>query len=176
MIGIKMKLKLLMLSSLIALTACSNEHDDLQSWMKEQRNQAKSKVKPVEKPAPMERQPYFEPNFSGPHAFSKSKMRSASASANAPDINRTKEFLEQYSLENLKFVGAIGTKNNMSGLIDVQGHIYTVKPGHYLGQNYGKITRITSDGIDIIEVVEDADGNWVNRPVTLTEKPIEPTK
>lgn len=163
-----MKVKLLILSSLIALTACSEEHSDLQSWMQEQRAAAKLNIKPAEKPEPTKPVIYITPQLSGPHAFSALKMRSAAQNANAPDMNRAKELLENYSLENLKFVGSIGTTNNLSGLIEVDGHIYTVKAGNYIGQNYGRISKVTPDGLEIIEVVEDADGNWVNRPTTLT--------
>lgn len=166
-----MKVKLLVLSSLIALSACSEEHGDLQSWMKQQRDSAKSKVRPAEKPAPMERVVYITPQLSGPHAFSSSKMRSAAQNANAPDMNRAKELLENYSLENLKFVGSIGTPNNLSGLVEVDGHIYTVRIGNHIGQNYGRISKITADGLEIIEVVEDTDGSWINRPTTLSAYP-----
>ncbi|XXQ68794.1 pilus assembly protein PilP [Neisseriaceae bacterium B1] len=163
-----MKVKLLALSSLIALSACSEEHSDLQSWMQEQRNSAKSQIKPAEKPVPMEHVVYVTPQLSSPHAFSSSKMRSAAQNANAPDMSRAKELLENYSLENLKFVGSIGTPNNRSGLVEVDGHIYTVRVGNHIGQNYGRISKITADGLEIIEVVEDTDGRWVNRPTTLS--------
>jgi len=32
--------------------------------------------------------------------------------------------------------------------------------GNYIGQNYGRITNIRADAIDITELVEDAYGNW----------------
>lgn len=166
--GNKMKAKLLILSSLIALSACSEEHSDLQEWMTQQKIEAKSKIKPAEKPQPMERVTYFTPVLSGPHAFSSTKMRTASQNANAPDMNRPKELLENYSLENLTFVGTIGTANNLSGLIEVDGHIYTVRLGNYLGQNYGRISKITPDEIEVTEVVEDADGTWVNRKASVS--------
>lgn len=166
-----MKVKILILSSLIALTACSGEHDDLQSWMTQQRNEAKTRIHPVSKPAPLEPVTYVAPQLFGSHAFNSARMRSASQNANAPDLNRARELLENYSLENLNFVGSIGSSQNLSALIEVDGHVYTVKPGNYVGQNHGRISKITPDTLEIIEVVEDADGNWVNRPATLSSTP-----
>lgn len=163
-----MKAKFLLLSSLIALNACSGEHSDLQSWMQEQRADAKTKIRPVEAPAPLESAPYFAPPSKGVHAFNVVKMRSAAQNANMPDMNRPKELLENYSLENIKFVGSIGDKKNLSALVEVDEHVHTVKVGNYLGQNYGKISKITADGIELIEVVEDAEGNWIHRPAALS--------
>ena len=70
-------------------------------------------------------------------------------------------------MENLKYVGSIGTARSLSALIEVDGHVYTVTPGKHLGQNFGRVSRITPDKIDIVEVVEDTFGNWVNRPAEL---------
>ncbi|MBR6877210.1 MAG: pilus assembly protein PilP [Neisseriaceae bacterium] len=168
-----MKVKFLLLSSLIALSACSGEHGDLQDWMREQRDDAKTKITPVEPPAPLEHTAYFAPPSVGTHAFDIAKMRSATQNANMPDMDRPKEILENYSLENIKFKGSIGTKQKMAGLVEVDGHTYTVRPGNYLGQNYGRISKITADGIELIEVVEDAEGNWINRPATLSAEASE---
>ena len=86
-------------------------------------------------------------------------------------MNRSKELLENYSLENLRYVGSIGTPGSLSALIEIQvngePHVYTVKPGNYLGQNFGRISKITADKIDLVETVEDTYGNWVNRPAEL---------
>lgn len=163
-----MKVKILLLSSLIALTACSGEYSNLDTWMQEQRQEAKTKIKPVQLPAPLERAPYFAPPSKGVHAFNVSKMRSAAQNANMPDMNRPKELLENYSLENVKFVGSIGSSQNLAGLVEVDEHVYTVRVGNYIGQNYGKISKITTDGIELIEVVEDAEGNWIHRPAALS--------
>lgn len=165
-----MKTKFVLLLSLIALGACSEEHEDLQTWMQEQRSDAKSRVRPVEKPEPLKPIIYNSPALIGTYAFDKSKMRSSVQSNNAPDINRPKELLENYSLENLKFVGTVGTAKNLAGLIEIDGLVYTVKPGNYVGQNYGKIKMVKPNGIEIEESVENADGNWVGRCVTLGQK------
>ena len=50
------------------------------------------------------------------------------------------------------------------------GHVYTVGKGNYIGQNYGRITNIRADAIDITELVEDAYGNWTFRQTELNIK------
>ncbi|MDO4434175.1 MAG: pilus assembly protein PilP [Alysiella sp.] len=161
-----MKQKILILSSLFILAACT-EDSNLQEWMQAEQLEAKKKVRPVQQPESIEAVTYYAPQFSGPHAFNIAKLKAAFQNSNAPDMNRAKELLENYSLENLKFVGTIGSGSNLSALIEVEGHVYTVKPGNHLGQNYGKISKITTDKIEIIEVVEDAQGNWGDRPAEL---------
>ena len=46
-----MKAKLLLLSSIILLSACSEEGGNLQEWMNQKKMEAKNKVRPVEEPA-----------------------------------------------------------------------------------------------------------------------------
>ena len=49
----------------------------------------------------------------------------------------------------------------------VDNLLYQVKPGDYLGQNFGRITRITETELALREVVQDAAGEWIERTVTL---------
>lgn len=162
-----MKVKLLLISSLIALSACSEEHGDLQSWMSNTRKAAKSKIKPAEKPAPVERVTYFAPPESGPHAFDVQRLKAAYPNGSVPDLNRSKEILENFSLENLEYVGSIGTNEKLSAMISADGHVYTVRVGNRLGQNFGRIVSITPDLIKIVETVEDTSGKWTDRETEL---------
>ena len=57
--------------------------------------------------------------------------------------------------------------NRISGFIQAENHVYTVVPGNYIGQNYGKIQKITEDKIIITEMVEDSYGNWIYRTAEL---------
>lgn len=172
-----MKTKFIILASLLTLSGCIQEHSDLQEWMQQVKQEAKAKIRPPQAPEKVEPVTYFPPQLTGTHAFDAQRLKAAFQNASAPDMSRTKELLENYSLENLKFVGSIGTPGRLSGLIeaDVDGErrIYTVTPGNYLGQNFGKITKITTDKIDIVEVVEDAEGNWVNRSAELLSSPAQ---
>lgn len=50
---------------------------------------------------------------------------------------------------------------------DGSGGIHRVTVGNYLGKNYGRITAISNAKVDVIEIVPDGKGNWVERPRTL---------
>jgi type IV pilus assembly protein PilP len=42
-----------------------------------------------------------------------------------------------------------------------------VHPGNYLGQNYGRITKVTETEVTLRELVQDAAGEWVERTASL---------
>jgi len=101
------------------------------------------------------------------NAFDSRRLDTAPKGGNAPDVNRPKETLEAFSLENMAFVGTLQSGGKVSGFIKVNDHVYTVYPGNYIGQNYGRIQSITEDKIILTEQVEDSYGNWVYRKAEL---------
>jgi type IV pilus assembly protein PilP len=42
-----------------------------------------------------------------------------------------------------------------------------VKVGNYLGKNHGRIKMIDESRVEVVEIVPDGKGNWVERPRTL---------
>ena len=93
--------------------------------------------------------------------FDPAKLRVGMQGTNAPNPNRPKEILENYPLNELRYVGLIKSANKSpSAFIQINDHVYTVTIGNYLGQNYGRITAITPDEIIISELLEDANGTW----------------
>ena len=52
-------------------------------------------------------------------------------------------------------------------LIKVDNLLYQVKPGNYLGQNYGRITKVSETEVVLRELVQDAAGEWIERTSTL---------
>ena len=85
----------------------------------------------------------------------------------APELNRRKEPLEAYPLDSMVMVGSLIKKGQPVALIRVDNLLYQVKPGNYLGQNYGKITRVGESEVVLRELVQDAAGDWVERTATL---------
>jgi type IV pilus assembly protein PilP len=78
-------------------------------------------------------------------------------------MNRPKELLETFPLDTMKMVGAIQKGGVIYGLVQIDKNVYQVKSGMRLGQNYGLVTRVADNAIDIREVVQDAGGDWVDR-------------
>ncbi len=89
-----------------------------------------------------------------------------------PDTARRKEELETFPLDGLRMVGSVELKSILWGLVKASdGTIYRVKVGNYMGKDYGKIIRIVSDKIELMEIVSDKPGTWREQPtsITLTE-------
>jgi type IV pilus assembly protein PilP len=85
-----------------------------------------------------------------------------------PDTARRKEELEAFPLDGLRMVGTVNMKSGLWGLVKASdGTIYRVKVGNYMGKNYGKIIRIVSDKIELMEIVPDKPGTWREQPTSI---------
>jgi len=86
-----------------------------------------------------------------------------------PDLNRSKEQLEHYSLGSFSMVGTIKREDDqLWALVSVPGNgIHKVKENYFMGQNHGKVMRVSSQRIDIIEIVPNGVGGWLERPRSL---------
>jgi len=92
-----------------------------------------------------------------------------------PDINRSKEQLEQYSFGSFSMVGTIKREENqLWALVSVpDSGIHKVKEGYYMGQNHGKVMQVSQQRIDIIEIVPNGVGGWLERPRSLVLAGVE---
>ena len=86
-----------------------------------------------------------------------------------PDNTRVKEPLESFPLDALDMVGTIGDPmNSPTALItDPSGAVHRVKPGNYLGQNDGQITAVYEDRVELVELVSNGNGGWMERPASI---------
>ncbi len=103
----------------------------------------------------------------GPSAFPPSPASSASASRVAPDLQRRKEPLEAFPLEEVKVVGTMETANETFAVVKAGGVLYRVRKGNYIGQNLGLITEITASQVKIKELVTGTTGDWLERQRVL---------
>ena len=84
-----------------------------------------------------------------------------------PDLARRRESLEDYPVDSIKMVGHIKRQGQNFGLVTVDAAVYPVKLGNYMGQNFGKIVKISETEISLKELVQDATGDWVERQSAL---------
>ena len=85
-----------------------------------------------------------------------------------PDTTRRKEELEAFPIETLKMIGTVNMKSNLWALVrSADKTVYRVKVGNYMGQNYGKIIRISSDKIELMEIVPDQPGSWREQQMSI---------
>ena len=168
---------LLALTAAAALSACdASEHEEITKWMAEQRAATKPQVQPIPEPKKFTPEVYAMEGQVEP--FSNQKLTlalkrdaqqagSASAALLAPELNRRKEALEAFPLDAMTMVGSLIKKGQPVALIKVDNLLYQVRPGNYLGQNYGRITKVGESEVVLRELVQDAAGEWVERVATL---------
>jgi len=85
-----------------------------------------------------------------------------------PDLTRRKEELEAFPLDGLKMVGTVVMKSSLWSLIKASdGSIHRVQVGNYMGKNHGKIIRIVTDKIELMEIVPDKPGTWREQQTSL---------
>lgn len=154
------------------LLGCSGAQDELQQWIEQQRREAKPSVSPLSAPKKFNPQAYLAGNAVEP--FSSQKLTVAikqearqSNSLLAAEINRRKEPLEAYPIDSMSMVGSVTKQGRPYALLKVDNLLYQVKQGDYLGQNYGKITKISETDISFREIVQDAAGEWIERTSSL---------
>lgn len=87
-----------------------------------------------------------------------------------PDETRVKQFLEGFNIETFEMVGTLSNAQGTFALVKGAGGVHRVRVGDYLGRNDGKVVGISEGKIDVIEIVPDGEGNWLERPRSLTLK------
>jgi type IV pilus assembly protein PilP len=172
--------KFLVLVYCVSLTACSlnSEHGDLRQWMNDASRNLKGKVAPLPEIRPYEPVTYDAGNLVDPFKPSRAipEVVKNTGGGKRPDIDRAREPLEAYPLESLRYVGVITRKKTSYAIIRVDGALYQVKTGNYLGQNFGVITRIDESEIALKELVQDGTGDWIERMSSLMLQGQEGTK
>lgn len=90
----------------------------------------------------------------------------------APDPNRPRENLERFALDSLLMQGILQQDGSVWGLVLAREDktLHRVAVGNYVGQNQGRIIRITEQSIDLIEPIKDGSGRWMEREASLALK------
>jgi type IV pilus assembly protein PilP len=151
------------------LSGCANEeYGDLRAWMEESARNMHGKVDPLPQVKPYVPYVYAAFDLTEPFSELKLKVERPKNGVLAPNTNRPKEPLEAFDLEKLIMAGTLERANVMYALIKTpEGSMYRVKPGNYIGQNFGLITEISETEVKLKEIVEDSNGDWVERASTI---------
>jgi type IV pilus assembly protein PilP len=158
------------------LVACEkSSHQDIKDFIIETKGKPPEKVRGL---------PIYTPYK--PYVYSAAQLRSPfeppalivqkvlAASSNVqPDVDRQKQRLEGFAFSSLSMVGTVKKNGVLWALIrDSEGSIERVKTGYYLGKNHGRITELSAQIIDVVEIVPNGLDGWLERPnlITLKEK------
>ena len=160
--------KLVLLIIPVLLTACGGEpYEDLKQFVTDSDSLPRGRIEPLPEVKPYEPVAYNAFDLSDP--FRPRKVEQAKGGGGlAPDLNRRKEALEAYPLDNLRMVGTLEQGRGIFALVRTPDNtLYRVRQGNYIGQNFGFITQITDSSVSLKEIVQDGTGDWNERVSTL---------
>lgn len=156
----------------LSLVGCAGPQDELDAWMATERAQTRPSVQPISPPSKFNPERYQAAESIDP--FNNQKLAATlRGDVRSPDprlaaeLNRRKEPLEAFPLDGVTMVGSVSRQGTRFGLLKVDNLLYQVKVGDYLGQNNGKIMKITETEITIRETVQDSGGDLIERPAAL---------
>lgn len=161
----------LWLAALLLLGGCAGDGmEDLRDFVKNAHADKKPRVEALPEIKPYEAYAYSAAELTDPFSVANLTPRSmqAQGSGPRPDMNRRKEPLEDFPLDALRMVGTLSKGRQVWAVIqDKDGGVHRVQRGNYIGQNFGRITRINDDKIDLVELIQGALGDWVEREASL---------
>jgi len=164
-----MRLVHLLLASIL-LTGCGGEEfQDLRDFVKNSGADMRGKIPPP--PEVKLYEPFVydnEANLPDPFKPRKPDLRSGRGGINQPDLERPKEALEEFPLENLRMVGYLfQNKIGYAVIRAPDGKLHRIKAGNYIGLNFGLIKEVTETEVIVKEVVQDSAGDWSDRVSSL---------
>jgi type IV pilus assembly protein PilP len=162
---------LVVLTAGLVLSACGGDRDDLETFIDETKARPGGRIEPLPEITPYEvfaytadvegmRSPFVpdSPQISG----------GPTDGGTRPDETRSREFLESFPLDTLRMVGTLQLGEVNFGLVQTSdGLIHRVIPGQYMGQNDGRITAIHDSEIELIEIISDGIGGYLERDAAV---------
>jgi len=165
---------LLPLLLLTGLQACTGNMDEIKRYVSEVKQRPADPVDPIPPVASYTPVSYLGEGSRNP--FAEVIMAPAEVSSGGPvgttgpqpDLERPREFLEQFSLDTLKMVGTFSKDNQQWALVqDPDLVIHRVSVGGFMGQNRGKIIAIYQDHIELSELIPNGTQGWLVREASI---------
>ncbi|MDR2872112.1 MAG: pilus assembly protein PilP [Xanthomonadaceae bacterium] len=164
--------------TIAGMTACSThsisstygDAPNLRDWVEKVRLRPAPPLDPVPVMQQFETFEYTAQHMRDPFT---NAWRNKEASGPRPDPTWGNQPLEQFPLDSLVVVGSIGSGPGVVGLVMTPERVtYRVHPGvTRMGQNYGRVTAVsatrTETRIELIELIPDGAGGWMERPAAL---------
>ena len=158
----------LMLGAALVLGGCTRGMSDLRAWVAHEQSLKGAPIPPLPVIKTFETFTYKDQGQRDPFSPSPAEVQPSSNSGPRPDQNRAKQPLEMFALDSLKMVGTIGAGAQIQALIkDPSGVIHRVTDNEYMGQNYGRVTDVAPDHVDLVELVPNGNGGWMERPASI---------
>lgn len=174
-----MKLKLfscLIATAVLAGCSANSGFGDLDRFMKQADEKPRGKIEPLPEvqvyraftySAAGERSPFLPPA----EVVVTDIEVAQDQSTVKPNFDRSPEVLESFSMSQISMVGNLqkGPGQTLWALIsDGEGGVHMAQKGQYVGKNHGRIVEIADGRIDIIEIVPNGHGGWLERPRSIS--------
>ena len=147
------------------LTACGGSRGDLEKWVAEVRARPAPPLDPLPVMQQFETFEYDAQTLRDPFS---DVFSGGNSTGPRPDPGRRKQTLEQFPLDSLDMVGTLGVGKGLVALVMAPDKVtYRVLPGAYMGQSDGRVTAVYDDRIELVELVPDGAGGWLERPAKM---------
>ncbi|HSG59597.1 MAG TPA: pilus assembly protein PilP [Woeseiaceae bacterium] len=156
----------------VCVAACGGRNDDLDQYINEVKARPGGRIEPLPEITPYEVFSYIADAEGVRSPFVPDTPQVATSGAGGgirPDSDRSREFLEGFPLDTLRMVGTLNIATTTYGLVQTSdGLIHRVVPGNYMGQNDGRITDISESEIEVVEIISDGIGGYIERDAAIS--------
>ena len=170
--AVKIRNGLILGAAMVGLAACGGDMDDLDQYINEVKSRPGGRIEPLPQIEPYEVFSYVADAEGVRSPFIPDTPQVATSGADGgigPDPDRSREFLEGFPLDTLSMVGTLYIGETMYGLVQTSdGLIHRVVPGNYLGQNDGRISNISESEIELVEIISDGIGGYIERDAAIS--------
>lgn len=163
--------------SVAVLAGCQYGTRDLERWVSEVRArppQPLEPLPPIVEPEPFTytahdlRDPFHAGRAEEEEEGERALAQGAERAGPQPDFDRRREYLEEYPLDALDMVGTMEMETGNWALIkDTDGVVHRISEGSYVGQNHGRVMEVAPDQVNLLELVPDGAGGWLEREAAI---------
>jgi type IV pilus assembly protein PilP len=151
-----------------AILAGCSQSNDLHQWVAQEKGKKGAPLQPLPVIKTFETFEYKDQELRDPFNVTAEEQEQTANNGPHPDQDRPREPLEAFPLDGLKMSGTLGLAKAIEGLVrDPDGVVHRVHVGNYIGQNYGRITGINEDHLELVELVPNGSGGWMERQATI---------
>jgi len=155
----------------LAMVGCgSDQFQDLKQFVADAESVAgsRARIDPLPKVDPYEPFIYNQAELEDPFRPRKIEPTRSAKGQVQPDLNRRREPLEAFPLDNLKMVGSLQQGKALFALVRTpDNNLFRVRQNNYIGQNFGLIMQVDETGMKLKELVQDGAGEWTERITSL---------
>lgn len=155
-------------AAVAAISGCTRGTSDLQNWIADVKAQPAPPLEPIPVMQQFETFEYAAQDLRDPFSPPLAQ-RDGGGDGPRPDPDRRREELEAFPLDSLRMSGTLGpTDGDVRALVMAPDRVvHRVRVGNYLGQNEGRITAVHPDRIELVELVTDGAGGWLERRASI---------